>query len=418
MAIGSTAGDSFIVPPAGFGVRVGCWARDAGLAANEEAFGAALEGEEEGGAVIGFRFGPDAAAVAFDDAADGGEADASAFKIGVAMQALKGAKEVCSVLHVEPDAIIADEEGRSTGNKHLADFDHRGLAGARVFDGIAEEVGENLLDEAGVAHDGRQRGDTPFDLAVLGLGSEILKNGGDKRSQRDFLKIENVAANARKLEQIVNQAAHALDGAANAMDVFLSVGPELRTPGFEENPGKAIDVAKGSTKVVGHGIAEGFEFAVRGLEFGRALADALLELFVEAADLLVDAFAGDGVADGAGEDAAVDVEFGDVVLGAILDHFEGHCFVAETGEDDDGDRGSLGAGLVEGFLAFGIGKAEIEKNGVDAAGGETAESGGEALGNFNVEGLALCFGERFLNQTGVAGIVLDEENAVALAGYL
>ena len=53
---------------------------------------------------------PYAAAVLVDDALDGGEADTVALKVLVAVEALKGSKEFFGMLHVETNAIVANEE--------------------------------------------------------------------------------------------------------------------------------------------------------------------------------------------------------------------------------------------------------------------------------------------------------------------
>ena len=68
------------------------------------------QGEEEGRALAGPAFGPDAAAVAGDHALHGGEADARALELGGVVQALEGAEELVGVGHVEARAVVADEE--------------------------------------------------------------------------------------------------------------------------------------------------------------------------------------------------------------------------------------------------------------------------------------------------------------------
>src|SRR3712207_1299611 len=57
-------------------------------------------------------FGPHPAAMAVDNAAYGGQADAPSFELRRRMQALEGAKQLVGVGHVEPGAVVAYEVRR------------------------------------------------------------------------------------------------------------------------------------------------------------------------------------------------------------------------------------------------------------------------------------------------------------------
>ena len=63
-------------------------------------------------AFVRLAFGPDAPAMAGDDAVDDRQADAGAFEIVGAMQALEHAEEFLRVALVEADAVVADEVHR------------------------------------------------------------------------------------------------------------------------------------------------------------------------------------------------------------------------------------------------------------------------------------------------------------------
>src|SRR5712672_3333515 len=65
------------------------------------------QAEGERRALARFRLGPDAAAMALDDAVDDREADAGALELLGAVQPLKGAEELGGVAHVEPRAVVA-----------------------------------------------------------------------------------------------------------------------------------------------------------------------------------------------------------------------------------------------------------------------------------------------------------------------
>src|ERR1700674_866074 len=69
-----------------------------------------LHGEVERCPSIDRRLGPNAPAVALDDALHDRQADAGAFEILRAMQPLKHAEKLVGILHVEADAVVANEE--------------------------------------------------------------------------------------------------------------------------------------------------------------------------------------------------------------------------------------------------------------------------------------------------------------------
>ena len=58
----------------------------------------------------GLALGPDAAAVALDDAVDGGQTDAGPLELGRLVQALERREEAVGVLHVEAGAVVAHVE--------------------------------------------------------------------------------------------------------------------------------------------------------------------------------------------------------------------------------------------------------------------------------------------------------------------
>src|SRR5581483_8081297 len=70
--------------------------------------------EVEGRAFVHLAFGPDAPAVAADDALHGRQADACAFKLLAVVQALKSPEQFVDVGHIEARAIVADEVDRFT----------------------------------------------------------------------------------------------------------------------------------------------------------------------------------------------------------------------------------------------------------------------------------------------------------------
>src|SRR6185295_5900619 len=105
-------------------------------------------------------FRPDASAVTVDDALNVGQADAGAFKIAGAMQPLEDAEKFVGVLHVEAGSVVPDKEdpvlvGGLLGRASDLDAGLFPLAG--VFDGVADEIGEDLAQEVAVGLDDRKR---------------------------------------------------------------------------------------------------------------------------------------------------------------------------------------------------------------------------------------------------------------------
>ena len=70
------------------------------------------EGEVEGGTFVFFAFGPDTAAVFYDDAVYDGEAYAGAFEIGCFVEALEYAEQLVCIVHAETGTVVAYVEYR------------------------------------------------------------------------------------------------------------------------------------------------------------------------------------------------------------------------------------------------------------------------------------------------------------------
>src|SRR5437588_3531784 len=106
-----------------------------------------------------FRLGPDASAVARDDALDDREADAGAGKLVLPMQALKDAKQLVVVAHVEARAVVAHAVNQVCAAALAGDlYPRRGLAAA-VLQRVGQQVDPDLPEQRGVAVRGGQRAD-------------------------------------------------------------------------------------------------------------------------------------------------------------------------------------------------------------------------------------------------------------------
>src|SRR5690349_3499022 len=89
------------------------------------------QGEKEGRPAVDGALGPDAAAVARDDALGGREADPVAGEFGRAMQALERREQVAGEGHVEARAVVAHVADQLVALDLRAELDARGrdLAG-------------------------------------------------------------------------------------------------------------------------------------------------------------------------------------------------------------------------------------------------------------------------------------------------
>jgi len=299
--------------------------------------------------------GPDVAVVAADDAGDGGEADAGAFEVFIAVEAIEGVEELIGVEHVETSAVIADEPGAvAAGGGVPADIDDGALDAGAELDGVAEEVFKGDTEEFGIAVD-RQAGlDVEGELA---LGVRLLEVGcdgfGDLGEVEGFAG-ELLAGDAGELQEGVDELAHALDAGADAADVVAADGVDGFGVVLFQGEGEAVDGAEGGAEVVGDGVAEGFELAVGGFELGGAEADALFEGGVEEVNLGGDGFGASGV--GAGFDG---VRFG---LGAG----GGETFGGELGVD------------AHGAFALEIAEHEDDEEEIHRAGEADGEAGTQA----------------------------------------
>src|SRR4051812_45415377 len=91
------------------------------------------QGKIESGALIDCALGPGSSAMAVNNPADTGKANARAFKLDGAMEALKNAEQFFNIPHVEPDAVVTNENYKFVGGGAGADLNPGGLASAGVF---------------------------------------------------------------------------------------------------------------------------------------------------------------------------------------------------------------------------------------------------------------------------------------------
>ena len=155
------------------------------------------EREIEGGTASGLRFGTNRAAVAMDDALHGGETDAGAFEIFLAMQPLKGPEELIGIFRIEAHSVVAHEEGDGArGCGERAELNHPMRQAAGEFDGVGDEVGIDDFEKTGIATDVGQWVDAPLDGAAIVAVAVVGNRTLDQFVDGNAAAVEFFAANA------------------------------------------------------------------------------------------------------------------------------------------------------------------------------------------------------------------------------
>jgi len=94
-----------------------------------------------------------------------GEPDALA-RLVLGPGAAKQLEYALMILGVDPPAIVADLEDRKTELAAAADRDVPGDAALQIFQGVVDQIGEDLLQRQPVADDVRQRLDANLGLCL------------------------------------------------------------------------------------------------------------------------------------------------------------------------------------------------------------------------------------------------------------
>ncbi len=150
-------------------------------------------------------------------------------------------------------------------------------------------------------------------------------------------------------------------------------------------------------QIMRDGIAERFELLVGRLEFGGARLHLTLQVLVELTDLLIRAFSLNCVKDRSRKNTAAKFHFGDVVLRALLDHFQRQGLIAQACKHYNRHRGGLGLRPVKRLPSLAVWKREVEENRVDASRIQAPESCQKPVNELHVEWIALRLGQRLLN---------------------
>ena len=119
--------------------------------------------------------------------------------------------------------------------------------------------------------------------------------GGNRLGQRaeiDRLPPQFAPAEARELEQVVNQLVHALGGLAGAAEEVLSLRIKLAGVALQQHLAEPANAAERRAQIVGDGVGEGLQLLVGRLQLRRALLHPPLQLGVQPADFQLRLFCG------------------------------------------------------------------------------------------------------------------------------
>ena len=235
------------------------------------------EGEVEGGALVGVGFEPDVATVAADDFFANGEADAGAGVFVGGVEALKDDEDTVGKSRVNADAIVGNGEVPVGVVLCGGDGDVGGKVGFAEFEGIADEVLEELGELGVVAVEGGKGAVDGDDGASFANGDfEVLEGAVD-----DFVAVNGgegfgAGVEAGIFEEVEDELLHAFGAFDGEADVAVGVFVESALVAVLEELDVAGDHAEGFLEVVGGDVGELLEFGVgAGEGFG-----SVFEIFV------------------------------------------------------------------------------------------------------------------------------------------
>src|SRR5690606_18979625 len=234
------------------------------------------------------RLRPDAPAVALDDAAGDRQPDACAFELILAMQALERAEQFADVAHVEPHAVVANENAllqlvapaqrlSLCPEPAGADLDHRAHARTRVLQGVADQADEHPKHQRAVTVDGGQFADAPLNVSAgaqrLELGDRLLH----QVAERGELAVQLHLGETRQVEKSVDQRAHLLGAALNLIEVDLRLARVRRAAVFPQHLNVCVDQPQRRPQIVRNRVSEIVDLPPRSLQFRRTPPETFLE---------------------------------------------------------------------------------------------------------------------------------------------
>src|SRR6185436_17784640 len=154
------------------------------------------------GARAGASLDPDPAAVARDDAVNGGQTDSGPLVFRATVQALEGLEQLRGVDRIEADAVVADEVNALF---RAAQLDARLWLLAGELPGVAEEVLEGDGGQGGIDLRLEARGDLHRDGAAGVALAQVLDDACPQRAEIHALALQGGARDLGQREQVVDQ---------------------------------------------------------------------------------------------------------------------------------------------------------------------------------------------------------------------
>ena len=255
------------------------------------------EGDGEGGSDIFFALDGDGAVHGFDEAFGEGEADARALDaLGFCVESVEGGEDTVHFGFGDTEAGVADDDTDGFWLWVLLEREGDVAFGAVVFDGVGEEVDEDLFKSLSVGEcDGGWavgRFDSDADVVTVGEGAEEVCGFEEERGEGDGDGLDGHATgfDASDVEHFVDEGEEVFSGfgdVIDAFDLFWVVCAEA------EELGESEDGVEWGSELVAHS-GEEVAFCAGGLFGARA---SVAELFFR--------FSAE---DGAGEDVCEGLE--------------------------------------------------------------------------------------------------------------
>ena len=183
----------------------------------------------EGGSAGAGIFDPDFSAGGFDDFFDDGEADAGAFGIG--LETLEDVEDFIVIFFGNAGAFIGHDDLDSILGIFDFDMDYGVGAIAGVFEGVDEEVVDDLSEAFGVGHDdGEIFGDLDGDDHFAEAFPVFIEESTDHLIQVDWLGLVDDATDAAEFEEDLNGVMQTKGG---FLDMFEVSGHGVGAAGGE-----------------------------------------------------------------------------------------------------------------------------------------------------------------------------------------
>src|ERR1700722_5343222 len=178
------------------------------------------EGEVEGGALADGAFGPDAAAVTFDDPLDAGQADAGTGEIGNRVEPLERLEQLVDEGGIEAGPVVADVAADvGVPGRSSAELDGGVLAFGGELPGVLDQVLQHGADQGAVRGDPDAVVDGEADGATRLAGVQLGAEGGDLGGQVDRFGVHVGTRDLGQYQQVIDELAHPLGGGLDPVGV-------------------------------------------------------------------------------------------------------------------------------------------------------------------------------------------------------